>query len=187
MIKNTDPYSLTKHDLMRFTVAVLFTLLALCFKAQDQDPFLTDFLSKWQNSKAYTLECAEAMPSESYDFSPVPDTRAFHEQLTHLCGNMIWLTTTYLGGEGLRSVETNEPPTDKEGIIQLLNESFNYATTTFESFDMDSIDEDIEFFAGTMSRRKVFFLIADHLTHHRGQIIVYLRLNNIKPPGYRGW
>jgi uncharacterized damage-inducible protein DinB len=34
-----------------------------------------------------------------------------------------------------------------------------------------------------LSRRK--FVGADHITHHRGQIVVYLRLNGIKPPQYR--
>jgi hypothetical protein len=26
-----------------------------------------------------------------------------------------------------------------------------------------------------------------HQTHHRGQLVVYLRLKGIKPPQYRGW
>jgi uncharacterized damage-inducible protein DinB len=30
-------------------------------------------------------------------------------------------------------------------------------------------------------------LMHDHHTHHRGQIIVYLRLNGLKPPKYVGW
>jgi len=30
-------------------------------------------------------------------------------------------------------------------------------------------------------------LLNDHQTHHRGQLVVYLRLNGIKPPAYIGW
>lgn len=172
---------------MRITLTVIFTSLVIFLHAQDQDPFITDFLSKWQNAMDYTLEFAEAMPAESYTFRPMEDERAFHEQLTHLCGNMIWLTTSYLGGEGLASADTDAPPTQKEDVIRLVRESFEYTAATFAAFDMTEIDQEVEFFAGTMSKRKIFFLIADHLTHHRGQLVVYLRLNGIKPPGYRGW
>lgn len=172
---------------MRLSLTVLFSSMLLVLNAQDQDPFITDYLSKWENAMEYTLEFAEAMPAESYEFRPMEDERAFHEQLTHLCGNMIWLSTSYLGGEGLSSVDTDKPPTKKEDVITLIRESFEYTAKTMEAFDMANIDEEIEFFAGTMSKRKIFFLIADHLTHHRGQLVVYLRLNGIKPPGYRGW
>lgn len=27
----------------------------------------------------------------------------------------------------------------------------------------------------------------NHLAHHRGQMIIYLRLQGIKPPAYTGW
>ena len=29
--------------------------------------------------------------------------------------------------------------------------------------------------------------MTEHLTHHRGQLIVYLNLNEINPPKYSGW
>jgi uncharacterized damage-inducible protein DinB len=159
----------------------------MLLNAQEQDPFITDYLSKWQNAMQYTVEFAEAMPAESYDFQPMEDERAFHEQLTHMCANMIWLSTSYLGGEGLASADTDEPPTSKEEVIKLLRESFEYTAKTIAAFDIEEMDEEIEFFAGPMSKRKVFFLIVDHLTHHRGQLVVYLRLKDIKPPSYRGW
>ena len=172
---------------MKLLLAIVFSALSFFLNGQDQDPFKSDFLSKWQNAMEYTLEFAEAMPADAYDFSPMKDERAFHEQLTHLCGNMIWLSTSYLGGEGLASADTDDPPTKKEEIIKLIRESFEYTAQTIEAFDMTQIDEEIEFFAGPMSKRKVLFLISDHLTHHRGQLVVYLRLKEIEPPKYRGW
>jgi len=172
---------------MKLSFAILFSAMSLLLNGQDQDPFIRDYLSKWQNAMEYTLEFAEAMPADSYDYRPMKDERAFHEQLTHLCGNMIWLSTSYLGGEGLASADTDEPPTKKEDVIKLIRESFEYTAKTIEAFDIDDIDEEVEFFAGAMSKRKVLFLISDHLTHHRGQLVVYLRLKEIEPPRYRGW
>ncbi|MGK0251702.1 MAG: putative damage-inducible protein DinB, partial [Gammaproteobacteria bacterium] len=45
----------------------------------------------------------------------------------------------------------------------------------------------VEFFAGPKSRMQILNLLQDHVTHHRGQLIVYLNLNSIEPPQYSGW
>ena len=49
------------------------------------------------------------------------------------------------------------------------------------------LDEEVQFFAGPMSKRQILVLMNDHLTHHRGQMIVYVRLKGVKPPAYKGW
>lgn len=41
--------------------------------------------------------------------------------------------------------------------------------------------------AGPLTRRQILILMHDHQAHHIGQLIVYLRLKGIKPPGYVGW
>lgn len=169
-------------------IAILTMIPALSW-AQDnvRDPFIIDFLSKWKNSKEYTLEFAEAMPADKFDYKPTEGQRGFNEQLTHMCGNMIWLSTAFLDGKGLASADAEHPPKEKEEVLALLEETFDYVEQTVKDFDYSKIDQQVDFFAGPMSKRKVFFLLADHLTHHRGQLAVYLRLNDITPPRYRGW
>ena len=168
-----------------FTLMTLFPILSS--GQENQDPFIKDFLTKWQNAHEYTMEFAEAMPADLYSFKPTKDQRAFNEQLTHMCGNMIWLSTAFLDGEGLASADEEHAPSEKDEVIDLLNETFEYVARTVGNFDMTKIDDKVDFFAGPMTKRRVFFLIADHLTHHRGQLAVYLRLNDITPPRYRGW
>lgn len=171
---------------MRLFIAIL-VLIAAEGKTQHDDPFIADFLLKWENAREYTLEYAEAMPSTLYDYEPAEDTRPFHEQLTHVCGNMIWLSTDFLGGEGLTGKEVDNPPVDKAGVIALLEKSFDYTAETVAALDSDDLDEEVQFFAGPMTRRRILFLLTDHVTHHRGQLAIYLRLQGIVPPRYRGW
>ena len=40
---------------------------------------------------------------------------------------------------------------------------------------------------GKLNKYQFLNLIQDHQTHHVGQLIVYLRINNIEPPKYIGW
>lgn len=45
----------------------------------------------------------------------------------------------------------------------------------------------VDFFARPKTKLQILNLMQDHVTHHRAQILVYLNLNEIKPPKYVGW
>ncbi len=169
---------------MKFTITIFFALF--CLPIFSQSSFLTDFQSKWKNASQYTLEFAEAMPEELYDYSPTEEEMKFRDQLAHIAGNMIWLCSSYLGA-GEFEGDLSNPPKEKTALIDLLEMAFDFTQNTLMEFDEQSLDDEVDFFAGPMSKRKILFLIADHVTHHRGQLVVYLRLNDIKPPRYRGW
>ena len=38
-----------------------------------------------------------------------------------------------------------------------------------------------------VSKESFLLTMDNHLAHHRGQLIVYLRLMGLKPPSYVGW
>ena len=52
--------------------------------AGGQIQFIPEFLDELKLSRAYTLECAQAMPAEKYEFRPVPEVRTFGQQMVHL-------------------------------------------------------------------------------------------------------
>jgi uncharacterized damage-inducible protein DinB len=160
----------------------VFLIFSILTHAQTE-PMRNDFLSKWDNATSYTIEVAEAMPAAGYAFQPTEDVRSFADQLIHMADNMIWLSSTYLAGEAF----TKEVPEGKEAILDYLKRSLDYTRQTLETLDLSTLDEEVQFFAGPMTRRRVVLLVNDHLTHHRGQLILYLRLQGIQPPRYRGW
>jgi DinB family len=43
------------------------------------------------------------------------------------------------------------------------------------------------FAVGKISVWRLFNALENHIIHHRGQIVCYLRLNDITPIGYIGW
>jgi uncharacterized damage-inducible protein DinB len=173
---------------MRFhLVAGSFLLLMLHQTSlSSQDLFLDDYKLKWKNAGEYTLEFAQAMPEDKYGFTPVLPEMTFREQLKHIASNMVWLCSSYLEGK-----ETTIDPTkagdSKKEIIGMLNQAFNYAKETIDGLEEKDLNETVDFFAGPMTRRRILLLMTDHVTHHRGQLVVYLRLNNVVPPSYRGW
>ena len=154
---------------------------------QSQDNVIPTFLEKWENSKTYLVAIAEAMPSEKYDFKPTERQKGFQDQLLHIKSNMEWLGRTYFGDQISDKNGGNNSKLTKEETIQLLIDGFDVVSTILKNTPTSALSEKVEFFAGEKTKLQILNLLQDHVTHHRGQLIVYLNLNNIEPPKYVGW
>lgn len=162
---------------------IVLTLVSSLFMYSQDSP-IAAFLMKWENSKNYLIEIAEAMPEEFYAYKPSERQMTFEEQLLHIQGNMNWLGTTYFEQA---SLPTKPDDFTKETLIAYLTESFDAIQNAIDKTPEESLKEKVEFFAGSKSKLQILNLLQDHVTHHRGQIIVYLNLKNITPPRYSGW
>ena len=68
-----------------------------------------------------------------------------------------------------------------------MNIAFDKVTNIIKNISPDDLPSEVDFFAGKKSKLQMLNLMQDHVTHHIGQLIVYLNLNEIKPPKYSGW
>ena len=162
---------------------LLFAINYSTIMAQQTSPKLA-FLEKWENSKNYLIAVAEAMPEENYDFKPTERQMSFNEQLLHIQENIEWLGTKYFDKE---ESEISIVKNRKKRIINSLNYSFNNLADAVKNTSEDDLTEIVDFFAGPKSKLQILNLLQDHVSHHRGQLIVYLNLNSIEPPKYSGW
>jgi uncharacterized damage-inducible protein DinB len=144
------------------------------------------FLEKWENSKSYLIAIAEKMPEENYDFKPTERQMSFKEQLIHINENMEWLSITYFTNIEYKKEKKELSETKKETILALEN-TFDVVLEIITNTPEEELNEPVDFFAGTKSKLQILNLLQDHVTHHRGQLIVYLNLNEIYPPKYSGW
>ena len=144
------------------------------------------FLEKWENSKNYLLDMAESMPEEFYNYKPTEGQMTFGEQLWHIKKNMDWLSTTYFLNEKFDK-KTSEKPLNKTETMATLRISFDKVYKIIEKSNPQELNEKVDFFAGEKSKLQILNLLQDHVTHHRGQLIVYLNLKNIKTQKYVGW
>lgn len=166
---------------------ILFTCLILAVSIIfAQNNYITEAQQRLKNSIETTLAIADMMPEEHYDFKPTEEEMSFKEQLLHIIGNVNWLTSSYLGGKKLEA-DLKKKDYTKAEVINILNTGFANATEALMNIKPEQLEESVQFFAGPMTKRQIMTLLNDHHTHHRGQIIVYLRLNGIKPPQYKGW
>ena len=163
----------------------LFLFCTTTIMAQ-QTTVKSAFLEKWENSKNYLVGIAEVMPEEDYKFSPTERQMSFQEQLMHIKGNMDWLSTTYFTENEFKKGDSEIPET-KEETIALISAAFDATSEIIKNTSEESLEETVDFFAGPKSKLQVLNLLQDHVTHHRGQLIVYLNLKNVSPPKFVGW
>jgi uncharacterized damage-inducible protein DinB len=124
-----------------------------------------------EKSRKYTLEVAEAMPEVSYMFKPKNAGWDFGNLLHHIAYGINWWKENYINGV---QVEWEQPvfKGGKKEIINYLKESYQ------------SLQASIKEHTPTESVVNGLHATLDHVTHHRGQAVVYLRCNGIAPPEY---
>ena len=128
-------------------------------------------LTTLENSKNYTMKVAAAMPDEAYDFKPDGAGWDFRELLHHIAYGIGWWEENYV-----KSVET---PWDPPATKQNKKEIKNYLETAYASLkktisELKTNDDVV----------KGFYATIDHVTHHRGQAVLFLRCHGLTPPDY---
>ncbi|GAA4455554.1 hypothetical protein GCM10023189_23470 [Nibrella saemangeumensis] len=164
---------------------LLFLLVTQVVFAQ-KDAFLKDYAERWETSRQYMLTVAEAMPESEYGFKPTPEEMTFAEQLMHIAWVIDWHAFSKADGQEYRPRLNDfkvEGRTKKE-MIEMVNREFNRAAELVRSLDPARLDQTGSYAKFTRTRRQFLLLMTDHVTHHRAQMLVYLRLKGIVPPKY---
>lgn len=148
-----------------------------------------EFLEAIRQSRAYTLGCAMAMPEDRYGFRPVPEVRSFGQQLVHIAQANGAIMESHVEGKKdpswPYSGDGNESVTSKADVIAQLKASYDYDESALSHMTDDMLRDRVKAETGEHSRHWGLHFLLDHATHHRGQAVVYLRLNGIKPPEYQ--
>ena len=175
-----------KHILILTTLITISAINSPLF-AQTND-FIKEYLERLENSRKYLMLVAENMPKDKYDFKATPESMSFAENLMHIGWAMDWHSQSLMGTREPRDWNTDtELKVDnktKEEMIATINKTFDKTIEFISSFDVNKLEERLDYFGLNRTKRQVLLLLSDHITHHRGQMLVYMRLNGVKPPRY---
>lgn len=173
-----------KHSL---PTMLLFYLFSAPLFAQE-NRFITEYLERLENSKTYLILVAETMPEDNYAFKATPESMSFAEHLMHIAWAMDWHSLSLMGGREARDWNTDTElqvaDKTKKEMIAKIDETFNKTIAFIKDFDVDRLEERLDYFGQNRTKRQILLLLTDHITHHRAQMLVYMRLNGLKPPRY---
>lgn len=154
--------------------------------ASDSSSMVPTLKNVWKQAKEYTMDFAEAMPDEKYGFKPTEEVYSFAEQLLHLAGGNYWFFASIKGEKSPKPEDAFKPEgKTKNDVIKIVEESFAYGDEVVVGLTDDLVNKEITMGKNKLIMWKILLFCVDHITHHRGQMVVYLRLNGLKPPQYR--
>jgi len=156
------------------------------------------FLPEFDHEIENTRRVLERVPDDKLGWRPHPKSGTFAWLGGHVANLPIWAKMTmesesfdYAPPGGSQTPPPAEPKTRKE-LLESLEKNAQAARTEITKADDDAMLKPWTLLKGgqtlfTMPRIGVLRgMILNHLIHHRGELCVYLRLNDIPVPGLYG-
>ena len=164
--------------------------IALPLFGQNGSVFLPaeDFVKDWQISKQFTVDVADKMPAEFYDFKPTPAEMSFGELMVHIAGANVFRFNQLTGAQPPAFFRQRpSKQVSKQDAIQALNESFDYVIALLPKITPEQMAKTFKVdWKGRPepTGRAMILNMFVHVAHHRAQAEVYMRLKGIEPPVY---
>ena len=152
-----------------------------------QKYFKNHYSGVWQRNMAYSKDVAEALPEEKYGFRPTDDAMSFQAQFLHIAVNISMLTSHIIGNRENFYQKEDVISLTKPSVMKILDQANAYVLDLIRNASDSLLKEEITFGGVKMTKENIFYLLRNHQAHHRAQYLVYLRMNEVKAPGYVGW
>ena len=170
---------------------ILITLVLISsslLSVNAQNSMIDAIVADYERAKTLTLAYIDAMPDDKFSFKPTDEVRTYSEQMLHLAQGTIGLSANGTGAERIfanENLEKTEAYQTKEEVSRIVTASFDFAIEGIKNMDPASFEEIVE--AGPFKVTKLGWVnkAFEHLTHHRGQCAVYLRLAGVTPPQFQ--
>ena len=139
------------------------------------------FAKHWKTSVTYTRAMADKMPADGYSFKPTPAQMSFGEQVLHIANSNASFAAAIAGG---KAPSWDSEKADRTTALSALDESAKLASAVIAKLTPEQMQKMLKTEEGQMRVEDLILLMFDHTTHHRGQMVVYLRLKGIPPAEY---
>ena len=138
---------------------------------------------------------AQAMPAEKYGFAPTGATfataqgakydgvRTFAQEISHVTTANYFFASKILGEKMPVDPKKIQGLTTKEQLLKAAADSFAYAHKALATITAENAYTTIDGVDGLHTRSVVASFISAHGYDHYGQMVEYLRMNGVVPPG----
>jgi uncharacterized damage-inducible protein DinB len=156
-------------------------------------PFSEMLLPEFEEEMKNTRKILECVPDGKFDYRPHPKSMTLGEVATHVAGIPGW-TTTAVGQDELDMPSDTKPEIDssRAQLLARFDKGVADARTALKTCSDAKWQQTWTFKIDgqtlmQMPRAAVMrMMIMSHLIHHRAQLGVYLRLNDVAIPGMYG-
>jgi DinB superfamily len=162
----------------------------------DQKPTFAMVIDRnLSNVEKEVVGAADAMPEDKFNFAPTQGefkgVRTFAVEVKHIAVANYALGAGILGEKPPVDLKGENGPdniTSKADVMKFLKDSFTYAHKAANSIDETNVLGLVQspFGPNKVTRLGLAIGMVSHPQDHYGQMVEYLRMNNIIPPASRG-
>ena len=180
--------------------ALLLAVTALPARAEPApaaSPFAAAVDAEIRNVEYPFVAIAEAMPEGRFDYSPeslnLPGSdfqgvRTFAAQVKHVAADNFAIWAPIAGRPEPPNLHApNGPPEMKSRaeILKFLEDSFAYSHEAARNLTSENALGLVEFRGSKVTRLSLVVLALTHINDHYGQLVEYVRMCGVVPPGSR--
>jgi len=156
------------------------------------DKTVTDKLRKepitaWHRPETITMTNVKQMPPEHFSFKYTDEAMTFSEQWRHCviyaCGQL----ASRVGIENPYKNIKLSVQMPKNDVIKELGSMYAFVRQSIKEMPGDKLLSNCDFAREVIPVWRLFYAVESHIVHHRGQCVVYLRLNGVIHKGFYGW
>jgi hypothetical protein len=172
----------------------VFVLGALPIMGADVSSARQIFDRQLSATEREVLEVVETMPANKFNFAPTEgafeNVRTFGAQARHIAFCLNEVAVALLGEPMLPHTDQEGPKnlTSKDDIVRYLKDAFAHAHKAIGTLTNENLLEQItdpyseKLKTTRVDAAGIFFW---HTYDHYGQMVEYLRMNNLAPPGHQ--
>src|SRR5215471_1519092 len=181
-----------KNLLLLSVAAFVVFILAAQAQMPPQSKTVADSINYiWKEEVQEFTSLADAMPEDKWSFKPTQgaftNVRTFGEQVKHVaCANFAF-AGKLLGEKPPPHCDTGgpDPAKTKAEIMKYLKDSFSKMDQAIAGTNDKNMLDPVKGPYGGDNRLSTLNVAIWHISDHYGQLVEYLRMNNIVPPASR--
>lgn len=169
-----------------FAVAALFvTPGAARAQAANDSHGIAGARHMYEMVRDYVMATATDTPADLYAYRPTDEVRTIGELLGHI-GNASFMFCSTALGESSPGTSDLEQAAGKDELVSGLRAAFDYCDRAYTEPSDAQLAEQVDLFGMGGSKLWVLIFNASHTWEHYGNLVTYLRMNDIVPPSSRG-
>lgn len=168
------------------TCCMIALLMGFTFDKGAKSSFVETTIPMWKMAKMHTLEVLDAMPEDKFNYQPTEVSKSFASQMVHIGYTLKYFKHGMIEGDRIEYNEPDAASMSKAEIRTMVEEGFDVYIEAVSKLSDEDLKVELPFGPEKKITRGQSIIFAhDHVTNHRAKANLYIRMNDIDPPGYK--
>lgn len=132
------------------------------------------YVDQFLRHRKATLQFANLMPAEQWNFKPYEGALSFGQLVAHLAGAAEW----FLGHFDGVAFDRSNVPADRAGILAFIEQKTAEQVARIEQASAEP-ERLVDFRGNPMTVNAMMANLREHEAHHKGQLMTYLRMAGV--------